>query len=180
MKAKLTTIMGIRAVVTGFGQVAMQMKNSPRVASVGRAAMSRDSSTTPNIVSALESAAIRDEAAVCILRLSGSRIVGSESDGSRSPDRAPRRAHAIHGDRHVKRALPHTDRRNGEIRGRAGRARQIDDGPVIGLAVLKRPKCRGTADLETVVDPLVDIRAHNRVRAVEHAHKVLALVAQFA
>jgi hypothetical protein len=52
MNAKLTTIMGIRAVVTGFGQIAMQIKNSPRVARVGRAAMRRDSSTTPNIVSA--------------------------------------------------------------------------------------------------------------------------------
>src|SRR5882724_4758752 len=104
MNAKLTTIMGIRAVVTGFGQIAMQMKNSPRLASVGRAAARRDSSITPNIVSALESACLRRETAVCVLRLGGSRKVGSESDGSRSPDRAPGLAHVIHGDRHVKRA----------------------------------------------------------------------------
>src|ERR1700692_3997612 len=98
MNAKLTTIMGIRAVVTGFGQIAMQMKNSPRVASVGRAAARRDSSTNPKTVFAPESASIRGEGAVGVLRLGGSRSVGSESDGSRSPDRAPRRAHAIHGD----------------------------------------------------------------------------------
>ena len=48
--------------------------------------------------------------------------------------------------------------------------------PVIGLAVLQRPKRRGASNFEPVVDALVDIRAHDWVRAVEHAHEVLTLV----
>ena len=49
MNARLTTTMKVRPVVTGFGQIATQMKKSPRVASVGRAAARKDSSITPNM-----------------------------------------------------------------------------------------------------------------------------------
>ena len=103
----------------------------------------------------------------------------AEGDRSGPPDRAPGRAHLLHGDRHVERALAQIDRGNGEIRRRAGGARQIDDGAVIGLAIL-RPERRGTADFEAIVDPFVHIRAHDRMRAIEHAHEVLALVDELA
>src|ERR1700679_1189279 len=104
----------------------------------------------------------------------------SEGDRSGSPDRAPGRAHVIHGDCHVKWALAQIDRRDGEIRRRSSGARQIDDRPVIGLPILARPKHRGAANLETIVDPLVAIRADNRWCAVEQAHEVLTLVRKLA
>ena len=48
----------------------------------------------------------------------GFRRSVSEGDRSGSPDRAPGRAHVVHGDRHVKGTLAQIDRRDGEIRRR--------------------------------------------------------------
>src|SRR5580693_5755455 len=113
-------------------------------------------------------------------RARGFRRSVSEGDRSGSPDRAAGLAHIVHGNRHVKGTLAQIDRGDSEIRWRSGGARQICDRPVIGLAVLERPKRRWASDLETVVDPLVDIRADNRMRAVEHAQEVLAFVHKLA
>ena len=179
--AKLPATMKARPVATGFGQIAAQTKKSPSVTNAGWMAARTESSRTPNTgFSFRKSNPLRFGPVSPLARAGVIRRIVSEGDRSGSPDRAPGRAHVVHGDRHVKGALAQIDRRDGEIRRRAGGARQIDDRPVIGLAVLERPKRRRTSDLETIVDPLVDIRADNRVRAVEHAHEVLTLVHKLA
>ena len=179
--AKLPATMKGRAIATGFGQIAAQTKKSPSVTNAGWSG--RENRIVDHAEHGLQLSEIEP------LRCGPSPPLParadipkgvSEGDRSGSPDRAPGRAHVVHGDRHVKGALAQIDRRDGEIRRRSSGAGQIDDRPVIGLAVLERPKRRGASDFETVVDPLVDIRADNRVRAVEHAHEVLTLVHKLA
>ena len=179
--AKLPAIMKARPAATGFGQIAAQMKKSSqrhqrwltgrgqeKIVEKGKHGLQL-SEIEPLRCGRLPPLSARAE-----------RVLVSEGDRSGSPDRAPGRTHVIHGDRDVEGALAQIDRRDGEIRRRSGGAGQIDDGPVIGLAVLERSKRCGASDLETIVDSLIDIRADDRVRAVEHAHEVLTLVHELA
>src|SRR5258708_6602429 len=159
MRARLPATMTARPAVTGFGQIAAQIKNSPSVASAGRAADRTESSTKASTASALGNGAHEMWATLTAFRVSGSGVLVSECDRSGSPDRTSSLAHVIHGDRYVEGAFAQIDRRDGEIRRRSGGARQIDDGAVIGLAVLERSKRCGASDFETLVHPLLDIRA---------------------
>src|ERR1700722_10034533 len=136
MRARLPATMKAPPVVAGFGQIAAQMKKSPSVASAGLAVARAESSTKASTASALGNRALEMRTGVAASRARGFPTDVSERDRSGSPDRAPGRAHVVHGDRHVKGALAEIDRRDGEIRRRSSSARQIDDRPAISLAIL--------------------------------------------